>query len=136
MVEFRANISDPKDGKAYQAAVTGQHANALIGRKLGDVIDGIFVGLPGYKLQITGGSDREGFPMRKDIPGPRRTKVLVSKSIGFRAAEPGLRRRKNLRGHTISPDIIQINLKVTAHGAKPIPDSLKLAEGKKEKAEA
>lgn len=136
MVEFRATISDPKDGKSYQTPVTGQHANALIGRKIGDVIDGIFVGLPGYKLQITGGSDREGFPMRKDIIGPRRVKVLVSESIGFNAPEPGLRRRKSLRGNTISPDIIQINLKVTAHGARPIGEGLKPAEGKREKAEA
>lgn len=130
MADFRAVISDPKDGKSYQVPVGGHHANSLIGKKIGDVVDGIFVGLPGYKLQITGGSDKDGFPMRKDLPGPRRKKLLVSESIGFHAKEGGLRIRKNMRGNTISPDTLQINLKVTQHGMKPVGDLVKKEEKK------
>ena len=130
MADFRAVISDPKDGKSYQVPVAGHHANSLIGKKIGDVVDGIFVGLPGYKLQITGGSDKDGFPMRKDLPGPRRKKLLVSKSIGFNAQEGGLRIRKNMRGNTISPDTLQINMKVTQHGMKPVGDLVKKEEKK------
>lgn len=130
MVEFRAVINDPKDGKSYQTAVTGHHANSLIGKKIGDVIDGIFVGLPGYKLEITGGSDKDGFPMRKDLPGPRRKKLLVSRSLGFKAKEGGLRRRKNMRGNTIATDTLQVNMKVTQHGMKPIADTIKKEEKK------
>jgi small subunit ribosomal protein S6e len=130
LAEFRAVISDPKDGKSYQVPVSGHHANSLIGKKIGDVVDGIFVGLPGYKLAITGGSDKDGFPMRKDLPGPRRKRLLVSESIGFRAHEGGLRRRKNFRGNTIAPDTLQINLKVTQHGMKAIPDLVKKEEKK------
>jgi small subunit ribosomal protein S6e len=130
VAEFRAVINDTKDGKSYQAPVSGHHANSLIGKKIGDVIDGIFVGLPGYKLTITGGSDKDGFPLRKDLPGPRRKKLLVSKSIGFRAKEGGLRRKKNFRGNTISPDTVQVNLKVTQHGAKPVSELMKKEEKK------
>ena len=130
MADFRAVISDPKIGKSYQVPVAGHHANSLIGKKIGDVVDGIFVGLPGYKLQITGGSDKDGFPMRKDLPGPRRKKLLVSKSIGFNAQEGGLRIRKNMRGNTISPDTLQINMKVTQHGMKPVGDLVKKEEKK------
>ncbi len=130
MAEFKAVISDPKDGKSYQAAVAGHHANSLIGKKIGEVIDGIFVGLPGYKLQITGGSDKDGFPMRKDLPGPRRKKLLISKSIGFNAQEGGLRKKKNVRGNTIAPDTIQINFKITAHGMKPTAELMKTEEKK------
>ena len=130
MADFRAVISDPKDGKSYQVPVAGHHANSLIGKKIGDIVDGIFVGLPGYKLQITGGSDKDGFPMRKDLPGPRRKKLLVSKSIGFNAQEGGLRIRKNMRGNTISPDTLQINMKVTQHGMKPVGDLVKKEEKK------
>jgi small subunit ribosomal protein S6e len=50
MVEFKAVINDGKDGKSYQVPVTGHHANSLIGKKIGDVVDGIFVGLPGRSL--------------------------------------------------------------------------------------
>ena len=130
MADFRAVVSDPKDGKSYQVPVSGHHANSLIGKKIGEIVDGIFVGLPGYKLQITGGSDKDGFPMRSDLPGPRRKKLLVSKSTGFKSLEGGLRRRKNMRGNTISPDTLQINLKVTQHGAKPVGDLVKKEEKK------
>jgi small subunit ribosomal protein S6e len=115
---------------SYQAPVAGHHANSLIGKKIGDVVDGIFVGLPGYKLEITGGSDKDGFPMRKDLPGPRRKKLLISKSIGFNSKKNGLRRRKTVRGNTIAPDSLQINMKVMQHGMKPISELIKKEEKK------
>ncbi len=130
MADFKAVINDPKDGMSYQAPVAGHHANSLIGKKIGDVIDGIFVGLPGYKLQITGGSDKDGFPMRKDLPGPRRKKLLVSKSTGFKPDKGGLRKKKNMRGNTVAPDTLQINLKITAHGLKPVSELIKKEEKK------
>lgn len=57
MVEFEVVISDPKNGKSYQTKVEGHHANSLIGKRINDEVDGIFVNLPGYKLRISGGSD-------------------------------------------------------------------------------
>jgi small subunit ribosomal protein S6e len=131
MVEFKAVINDVKNGKSYQVPVTGHHANSLIGKKIGDVVDGIFVGLPGYKLAITGGSDKDGYPMRKDLPGVKRRKLLLTRSIGFNTHEQGLRRRKSVRGNTISPDTSQLNLKVTAPGSKPIEELIKVEEKKK-----
>jgi small subunit ribosomal protein S6e len=130
LADFRAVVSDPKDGKSYQVPVSGHHANSLIGKKIGDVVDGIFVGLPGYKLQITGGSDKDGFPMRSDLPGPRRKKLLVSRGTGFKDKKGGIRRRKNMRGNAVSPDTLQINLKVTQHGMKPVGDLVKKEEKK------
>jgi small subunit ribosomal protein S6e len=134
MVEFKAVINDGKNnGKSYQVPVSGHHANSLIGKKIGDVVDGIFVGLPGYKLTITGGSDKDGFPMRKDLPGVKRRKLLLTHSIGFNSDEPGLRKRKSVRGNTISPDTSQISMKVTSGGSKPIEDLIgKKEEGAKE----
>src|SRR5437867_994511 len=83
MAEFKAVIADPKTGKAYKKDITGHYANALIGKKIGEDLDGLYVGLPGYKLQITGGSDKDGFPMRSDLPGPRRKRLLVSGGLGY-----------------------------------------------------
>jgi small subunit ribosomal protein S6e len=125
MVEFKAVIADPKKGKTYQTVVSGHHANSLIGKKIGDEFDGIFVSLPGYKLIVTGGSDKDGFPMRKDIHGMKRRKVLLSNSIGFHANKPGMRKRKSICGDIISPDLIQVNMKITSYGSKPIEDALK-----------
>jgi len=130
LAEFKANISDPKDGNSYSVAIVGHHANSLIGKKIGDQIDGIFVGLPGYKLKITGGSDKDGFPMRKDIPGPKRMRVLISKGLGFNPEMGGERRRKTMRGNAVSPDIFQVNLRVVNYGAKAIKDLVKKEEKK------
>ena len=130
MTEFKAVINDPRDGKTYQTVVTGHHANSLIGRKIGDEFDGIFVGLPGYKLLILGGSDTSGFPMKPEIPGSRRRRILLSKSIGFKPTKHGQRKKKMIRGNTISADLIQINMKITAFGSKPL-DLLTSKEEKK-----
>ena len=82
MVEFKVVISDPKSGHSYTREVSGPHANALVGKRLKEEVDGIFVDLPGYKLQITGGSDKDGFPMRSDLPGPRvATSLRVMASV-------------------------------------------------------
>src|SRR6267143_7164918 len=143
MVEFVAVVSDPKAGKAFQSKITGHLANSLVSKKVGDEVDGIFVQLPGYKLRITGGSDRAGFPMLPALPGTRYRRLLMTESVGFRSRsrhkkkrdtpthERGLRKKKPVRGNTISPETSQINLTITAHGAKPIAELLK-AEEKKE----
>lgn len=132
MVEFKAVIADPKTGKTYQAAVSGHHANSLIGKRIGDEFDGIFVSLPGYKLILTGGSDKDGFPMRKGVHGMKRRKVLLSNGKGFSATKPGMRKRKSICGDTISPDIVQVNMKITSFGSKPIGDALKQKDKKEE----
>ncbi|HEV8361729.1 MAG TPA: 30S ribosomal protein S6e [Candidatus Thermoplasmatota archaeon] len=141
MVEFRVVVSDPKDGKSVQVNVTGQHANVLVRKKIGDEIDGMFCGLPGYKLKITGGSDKDGFAMRPEVPSSGRKRILVSRSLGYKPNRrmirkkrtfrtTGNRRKKTFRGNEISPDTIQINTKVTTRGPKSLAE---LAPKKEEK---
>jgi len=137
MASFKAVIGDPKTGKTYQTEISGHHANSLVGKRIGDEFDGIFVALPGYKLVVTGGSDKDGFPMRKDVSGPRRKKVLISESTGFHPKHEGTRQKKSVRGREISPEIVQINMKITSHGTKPVDTLLeakKKTEEGKEKA--
>ncbi len=125
-MEFKVVVSDPKTGKAYQKTVSGANANRLIGKQIGDVVSGTILDLPpDYELQITGGSDKDGFPMRPDMPGSGRRKILVSGGIGFRPKERGLRKRKIMRGRVISKDILQINMKVVKHGKVPLEEILK-----------
>ena len=131
MVEFKVVVNDTKTGKSHNIQVSGHHANSLIGKKIGDEVDGIFVQLPGYKLILTGGTDKTGFPMRKDLPGMIRKRLLLSKSKGFRSKEEGLRKKKSIRGNTINQDIVQINMKVTKYSSKPI-DKILIKEDKPE----
>src|SRR5688500_8211097 len=123
MVEFKVVVSDPKDGKSYQLTVTGRHANVLVRKQHGDEVDRMFLGLPGYKVKITGGSDKDGFPMRPEVHTAIRKRMLVAESIGYQPKDyPGKREKVSLRGGEISPEIVQINTKVITHGPKPIAE--------------
>src|SRR6056297_2119662 len=77
-----------------------------------------------HQIQITGGTDKNGFPMRNDLSGSGRRSLLLSKSKGFHPSEKGLRHKKSIRGNTINQDLVQINMKVDKHGSKPIQISL------------
>ncbi len=136
MVEFKVVVNDTKNGKSHQVQVSGHHANSLIGKKIGDEVDGIFISLPGYKLQITGGTDKDGFAMRADLPGMSCRRLLLSESKGFKAAEKGMRKKKSVRGNTVNQDIVQINMKVIKYSSKPIDKLVKVEEtGSPEKKE-
>ncbi|MCS7130824.1 MAG: 30S ribosomal protein S6e [Archaeoglobaceae archaeon] len=125
-MEFKVVVSDPKTGKAYQKTVSGANANRLVGKQIGEKISGTILDLPpDYELEITGGSDKDGFPMRPDIPGAGRKKILLSGGIGFKPKEPGFRKRKIVRGRVISKDVLQINLKVVKHGKVPLEEIIK-----------
>lgn len=132
MAEYKAVVNDVKTGKSYNVTVTGLHANSLDGKNIGEIVDGIFVGLPGYKLKITGGSDRTGTPMRKDLPGKKRVHLLLSDGLGFHEEQPGQRKRIASRGSAISSEIVQINMAVAEYGAKPIEELLAEGEEKTE----
>ncbi|MCX6778014.1 MAG: 30S ribosomal protein S6e, partial [Candidatus Micrarchaeota archaeon] len=101
-----------KDGNAYQTEIPEDRARIMTGMKIGDPLDGGVVGAPGYKLEITGGSDSCGFPMRHDVKGARRLRILISGAPGFRPTDRGERQRKVVRGNTIGEGIAQLNVKV------------------------
>lgn len=108
--------------KSVQMEVEASKTKKLVGLALGEEFDGDIVGLEGYTLKITGGSDKNGFPMKKDLSGPRRVRSLVSGGIGYKPTRDGERRRKTFRGNTISEDIVQISTIVTKAGAKSLDE--------------
>jgi len=112
MAKFKVVISDPETGKSNVVELEDARAVPLIGRKIGDVLDGAVVGLAGHKVLITGGTDSSGFPMRPDIHGGIKNRVLIGKGIGYRAKGRGDRRRRTVRGNTITEDTAQINMKI------------------------
>lgn len=123
MATFKIVINDPSDGKSYNFEVTGHHAQNLVGKKIGQQIDGINANLPGYKLEITGGTDQSGFPMRRDFDGGMRRRILLSEGTGFHPVNaPGKRMRKSIRGNTITAEIVQVNMKVVKAGSKPVSE--------------
>lgn len=113
-----------QDGESFQVELDDQQANAVTGKHIGDEVEGSLFGLDGYTLTITGGSDQEGFPMRDTIQGTGRRKILITKETGGKNLESGERRRKTVRGNTVSDQIEQLNLKVVEEGSKPVEELL------------
>lgn len=120
MAKFKLIVSHI-DGKSQIMEIEGTRAQPFIGKMIGENIDGTLAGLPGLQLQITGGSDKDGFPMRKDVHGGVRIAVMLSGGIGFVPTEKGQRRRKLVRGSVITDDIVQINIKVNENGKNKRP---------------
>lgn len=98
--------------KGWQLVLNEAKSGRLVGLRYGDEMDGAIVDLPGFKLRITGGSDSSGFPMRPDLPGPVKKRLLLSDGPGFHPHERGERRRKTVRGNVITGDFVQVNTKI------------------------
>ena len=120
MAKFKIIISDPGEGTSKVIELQDARATPLIGKKIGEVIDGSIVDLPGQKIQITGGSDKDGFPMRPSVHGGIRRKVMLSGGVGYNPLNEGMRRRKTIRGNVITDEIVQINLKAMDKQKRPI----------------
>ncbi|MEM3054455.1 MAG: 30S ribosomal protein S6e [Candidatus Bathyarchaeia archaeon] len=121
MAKFKIILSDPEEGTSKTVELEEARATPLIGKKIGDTIDGTILGLPGCKVQITGGSDKDGFPMRPNVHGGVRRSVVLSGGVGFNPENKGERRRKKVRGNIITDEIVQINMKIVekTKGKKP-----------------
>jgi small subunit ribosomal protein S6e len=124
-------ISDAKEGKSYQATVDKARESAIIGKKLGEELEGGLVGAEGYTLKITGGSDLGGFPMRSDVSGPRRVGVILSEGTGIGKNKRGFRAKKAVRGNVISDQIMQVNAIVLKAGSKSLVELFPATEKKK-----
>jgi small subunit ribosomal protein S6e len=122
MVDFKIILSDPETGRSYKIDAADPAARALIGKRIGDEIDGSILGLAGYTIKLTGGTDKTGIPARRDLPGPARRRLLLSEGVGFHPVMDGERRRKSVRGNEISADFVQINATVKQSGSKPLSE--------------
>ncbi|MBU3942070.1 MAG: 30S ribosomal protein S6e [Nanoarchaeota archaeon] len=127
MVDFKVVISDANTGKTYQKEVKDENARKFLGLKIGDKLKADFLGIGNIEVEVTGGSDYCGFPMRKDVLGTGRKKILAVGGVGIKSKEKGIKQRKTVCGNTIHAKISQINVKILS--GKP----LKVKEEKKEK---
>ncbi|HUW43978.1 MAG TPA: S6e family ribosomal protein [Bacillota bacterium] len=144
---FKINIAD-KSGKTYKLELETEE---FIGKSLHDKINGkeLLADLTDYEFEITGASDKSGFTTYKNVQGIGTKRILLTygkamkkkprKEGKKKISNPkpkGLRLRKTVRGTVISPEIVQINLKILKQGSKKLsevfPDQNKSKEPAKE----
>jgi len=131
MAEFKLVINDAKHGKSYSKILNESESENLMNLKIKDKVKGDYFGFHGYEFEITGGTDKAGFPMRYDLEGSGRKKALLANGPCVKIKEKGMRVRKTIRGNTIANDTSQVNLKVLNYGK----DSVAKLLGKEEKKE-
>jgi small subunit ribosomal protein S6e len=115
MAEFKVVVSD-ETGRTEQFEVDGQDANRFLGRDLGDEVDGSAVDLDGETLELTGGSDNAGRPMRADVSGGDLKELLLEGGVGYEPSRDGERKRVTVRGRTITEETAQVNAAIVGGG--------------------
>ena len=119
MAKFKVIVSDPQAGTSKAIELEESRAAPFIGRKIGEIMDGAAVDMPATKVQIMGGSDKDGVPMRPNVHGGVRRNVILRGGVGFNPKRDGQRKRKAVRGNIVTEEIAQINMKVVEQPSKP-----------------
>jgi len=120
MPEFLLVLSDPKTRRSIKMNLQDPKSQLFLGLKIGDTVDASSIGLP-VKLKITGGTDKSGIPMRGDVLGSGKRAVILSDPPGIKVKSKGYRKRKLVRGNTISADIYQINAAIVEGNLPEVP---------------
>ena len=114
-------VSDP-NGTSQRVEIEDAQLRPLVGTRIGQTIDGSLAGMHGYKLQFTGGTDKDGVPMRPDVHGSARARIVLSGGVGYKPTDKGMNKRKVVRGNTISAETSFLNFSVVeAPKAKKAP---------------
>merc|ERR1712048_1335650 len=76
----------------------------------------------GYIFRISGGNDKQGFPMKQGVLCNHRVKLLFKKGMScFRERRSGSRKRKSIRGCVVGPDLAVMSLVIVKKGAEELP---------------
>lgn len=105
-------VSDPDTGMSQRVELEDARMSPLIGRRIGETIDGAIANLPGHRLQLTGGTDKDGIPMRPDVHGGVKTRIVLSGGVGYKPKKKGERKRVVVRGNTVTEDTTFLNFKI------------------------
>lgn len=76
----------------------------------------------GYIFKITGGNDKQGFPMKQGVMHPTRVRLLLADGHScYRARRTGERKRKSVRGCIVAMDLSVLAVSIVKQGDSDIP---------------
>jgi len=97
---------------------------ALYDKRMSHEVEGEVLGdeFKGYIFKISGGNDKQGFPMKQGVLTNQRVRLLLSDGHScYRIRRRGERKRKSVRGCIVSGDLSVVNLVVVKKGEAEIP---------------
>jgi len=122
---MKLNIAYPQTGAQICVDIDDEKKlRTLYDKRMSQEVDGEGLGeeYKGYVFRITGGNDKQGFPMKQGVLSQTRARLLLVKGQScYRERRSGMKKRKGVRGCIVGPDIRICNLVVTQEGEKPIP---------------
>jgi small subunit ribosomal protein S6e len=122
---MKFNIANPATGTMKVVEVDDEKRLAsFYDKRMGQEVEGDVLGdeFKGYIFRISGGNDKQGFPMMQGVLAAQRVRLLMGLgSTYFRPRRVGERRRKSVRGCIVAQDIAILNLVVVKQGAATIP---------------
>merc|ERR1712227_883480 len=122
---MKLNISCPETGQ--QKCIVVDEDRMLLpffDKRISQEVAGDSLGdeFKGYRFRITGGNDKQGFPMMQGVLCPDRVRLLLKKgSKCYRQRRTGEMKRKSVRGCIVSHDLSVLNLLVVKKGENQIP---------------
>lgn len=82
----------------------------------------VLCSMQGYVVRISGGNDKQGFPMKQGVLTHGRVRLLLSKGHScYRPRRTGERKRKSVRGCIVDANLSVLNLVIVKKGEKDIP---------------
>lgn len=122
---MKLNISYPANGSQKLIEVEDERKlRVFMDRHMGAEVPADSVGdeFKGYVFKITGGNDKQGFPMKQGIMHPTRVRLLLADGHScYRPRRTGERKRKSVRGCIVAMDLSVLALSIVKQGEADIP---------------
>ncbi|KAH3661991.1 hypothetical protein OGAPHI_006172 [Ogataea philodendri] len=121
---MQLNIAYPANGTQKSIDIEDEHKlRAFFEKRMGQEVEGDAVSdeFKGYVFKITGGNDKQGFPMKQGVMIPNRVKLFLTKDVScYRPRRTGERKRKSVRGCIVGNDLAVLSLVVVKQGEQEI----------------
>lgn len=122
---MKFNIANPATAQQTLLDIDDEKKlQAFYDTRMGQEVDGGVLGdeFKGYVFRVSGGNDKQGFPMKQGVLAQKRVRLLMKEGAScYRTRRAGMRKRKSVRGCIVGPDISILNLVVVAQGDTDVP---------------
>ncbi|KAG1785417.1 40S ribosomal protein S6 [Suillus plorans] len=122
---MKINIANPATGAQKTINIDDERRfRIFFDKKISQEVEADILGdeWKGYIFRITGGNDKQGFPMMQGVLLPYRVRLLLTDNHScYRASRAGERKRKSVRGCIVGPDIAVLSVVIVKQGDNDIP---------------